>query len=687
MDRRLLANLALISLIGVVCALALVPGGVRSQTDERCFSETGFCISGRIREFWEQNGGLPVFGFPIGPQQEQVIEGQPRQAQWFERNRLELHPENQRPYDVLLGRLGADALQQQGRNWQDFPKSSQQPGCRFFAETGHNVCGEILGAWRANGLEIDGQPGKTEAESLALFGLPLSDVQAETMPDGQERQVQWFERARFELHPENAPPSNVLLGLLGNEVQQGGSTAAQCADVPPPVNAEVRPSDCIPAGSTLEIFIGGFQPREPVGYWLTSPEGDIRGTTEPASDFIDESGRAGLTLNTSQPIELWPGLWSVTFQGTESGHQAIVYFKLLAQGSGPGGGDTSGGDNRPPRPWENNPQCADVQPSVNATLRPGNCLEQGQIFFMDITGFQPNEAVGFWFVRPDGGQSGTRAAVPGVINANGQGSDWWPTASLEPGLWTAVYQGTESGHQAIGYFKVLEPGAIGMTPDTSVYCPEVPDAVNGAIIPSKCVFAGTVVRLGVSGFGGGEQVGFWFTAPDGAVFGTRQTATMPDDGNGALNPLDTGELSLGLWTLVVQGTQTDHTAIVYFKVVEPAPPDQPPPAPEGIQCGDTLLPNPTNAESNVGYCVDAGTRVQITFRGFGANEPLRRSITPPNGQNVPAAGAVNADGSGTYVSAEVDTGAYATNYGRGLYTFVVEGVNSGHLARATIMVR
>ena len=31
--------------------------------------------------------------------------------------------------------------------------------------------------------------------------------------------VQWFERARFELHPENAPPYNLLLGLLGNEIR------------------------------------------------------------------------------------------------------------------------------------------------------------------------------------------------------------------------------------------------------------------------------------------------------------------------------------------------------------------------------------------------------------------------------------------------------------------------------------
>ncbi len=200
---------------------------------ERCFPETGNCISGRIREFWEQNGGLPVFGYPITPQQEEQIEGKPFQVQWFERNRLELHPENARPYDVLLGRLGADRLAQQARDPFTFPRSEQQSGCRFFPETGHNICGAVLGAWRASGLELDDRRGKTEAENLALFGLPLSDLQTETLADGKEYQVQWFERGRFELHPENAPPFNVLLGLLGSEVRSTGAPSQPQPPAPP----------------------------------------------------------------------------------------------------------------------------------------------------------------------------------------------------------------------------------------------------------------------------------------------------------------------------------------------------------------------------------------------------------------------------------------------------------------------
>jgi hypothetical protein len=120
----------------------------------------------------------------------------------------------------LLGRLGDDRLQQQGRDWHTFPTSTPQEGCRFFPETNHNVCGDILEAWQANGLEFDGQPGISYAESLALFGLPLSDTQTEVLHDGNAYTVQWFERTRFELHPENDPPYHVLLGLLAVEVRQ-----------------------------------------------------------------------------------------------------------------------------------------------------------------------------------------------------------------------------------------------------------------------------------------------------------------------------------------------------------------------------------------------------------------------------------------------------------------------------------
>ncbi len=195
-------------------------GRTAQPTNGTCqrFAETGFAVCGRILQYWRENGGLPVFGYPIGPQQSVTIEGRAVQAQEFERNRLELHPQNARPYDVLLGRLGAEILERQSRDWQRFPRvEAASAGCLYFPETNHSLCEPFLSYFQRNGLEFDGRAGYSLAESVALFGLPLSEPQPEQI-QGRIYTVQWFERARFEHHPDNAgTPYAVLLGLLGVE--------------------------------------------------------------------------------------------------------------------------------------------------------------------------------------------------------------------------------------------------------------------------------------------------------------------------------------------------------------------------------------------------------------------------------------------------------------------------------------
>lgn len=255
--RRYLALLALVAVLAAAAGLAPAPAAAQG---ERCFSATGYCISGAIRRFWEENGGLAVFGYPLTPLQPETIEGQTLQVQWFERNRLELRPERPWPASVQLGRLGADHLALQGRDWLAAPEVAPGAGCRLFPETRRSVCGAVLAAWRAGGVELDGRRGTSEAESLALYGLPLTDLQPETLADGRTYQVQWFERARLELHPE-LPGAPVLNGLLGSELGPRAAAAPPLRLAPAPSLAQpVRIS--IPAiGADSVVVASGLDAR------------------------------------------------------------------------------------------------------------------------------------------------------------------------------------------------------------------------------------------------------------------------------------------------------------------------------------------------------------------------------------------------------------------------------------------
>ncbi len=425
----------------LLLAASLLPfaspsGSALAQTAERCFPETGFCISGRIREFWEQNGGLPVFSFPIGPQQQETIEGKALLVQRFERNRLELHPENARPYDVLLGRLGADRLAQQGRDWSTaFPKQPGQAGCRFFPETGHNVCGAILNAWRASGLEIDGRAGKTEAENLALFGLPLSGLVTETLSDGKQYQVQWFERARFEIHPENQPPYNVLLGLLGREVGGGQTGNPGQTPLPPAQNAAARPERG-PGGTRFVFIAQGFSPGENIGVYFTAPDKSVYGApfqTEADSEGVSD----GVFLNTTP--EFPAGVWAITFEGVDSGHKGIAYFEITATAAQP----------TPP------PQVGQPPASQNAIVRPESA-QRGTTFAAIGRGFNPGERIGVYVTAPDRSVYGAAfqvsaddAGLSEVVTFSTVNDPSFPT-----GVWAITFEGVDSGHKAIAYFSV-----------------------------------------------------------------------------------------------------------------------------------------------------------------------------------------------------------------------------------------
>jgi hypothetical protein len=87
------------------------------------------------------------------------------------------------------------------------PRDGPAPGEQFFAETGHTLRGTFKTFWERSG-------------GLAVFGYPLTEEFIEKNQDtGKGHAVQYLERQRYELHPENAgTPYEVLLGRLGVEV-------------------------------------------------------------------------------------------------------------------------------------------------------------------------------------------------------------------------------------------------------------------------------------------------------------------------------------------------------------------------------------------------------------------------------------------------------------------------------------
>ncbi len=243
-------------LLAIILLHALPTASSLAQSNNRCFPETGYCVGGRFLQFWNGNGGLAVFGLSIGDQRmEQGTEGA-FSTQWFERERFEAHPENRAPYDVLLGRLGDEQLRRQGRDWRAFPLGQPRDGCRFFETTGHTLCEPFLGYWQTHGLEFDGRAGTSYDESLALFGLPLSEPALETNSSGFTVLTQWFERARFEYVPENPDPYKVLLGRLGAEVYDPAASSGptqyhqvQAPGWPHPLE--------VPRGFTIEEVAAG----------------------------------------------------------------------------------------------------------------------------------------------------------------------------------------------------------------------------------------------------------------------------------------------------------------------------------------------------------------------------------------------------------------------------------------------
>jgi hypothetical protein len=79
-------------------------------------------------------------------------------------------------------------------------------------------------------------------------------------------------------------------------------------------------------GESIRIVLTGFQPNERIAFWINLPDGSIFGA--PDQIAIEHNGTISYRTNPI-PIELDAGVYSFVFQGIESKHASVVYFRIV----------------------------------------------------------------------------------------------------------------------------------------------------------------------------------------------------------------------------------------------------------------------------------------------------------------------------------------------------------------------
>jgi hypothetical protein len=454
-----LALIAFLALQVVIVNVAFVHATAAADTNRRCFSSENpaitNCISGTFKTFWERNGGLATFGYPLT---KTTTERGPIAVQLFERVRMELRAEGQAPQ---LATLGDTLLQQQGRDWRAQPRSQPKPDCQYFELTGRNLCEPFLSYYRNHGINPDPKRKTfSNAQNQALFGIPLTEVAQEPGPDGKLYLMQWFQRARLELHPENPAETRVLPGRLGAEVMavgpQNQQTSLACVALPISRGIQFIAETCLREDNRFQtaFSLSGYKPNELSGLWLVDSEGTTIGTQFDVADrqlcdlvavtvslsnivrcstwAVGELGHSsGIQLDMS---DLYPGRWTLAMRSLSSDRNAVVFFEVL------------------PRIIATTNPCSGAPDPVSATMSP-TCAEGGDLFKLIGQGFTPGEKVSFFVTQPDQivepfaspYRQDTHAWADGTITLIAQA----PTRGLR-GDYFFTIEGQQSGHQAIG---------------------------------------------------------------------------------------------------------------------------------------------------------------------------------------------------------------------------------------------
>lgn len=201
LTRRFLSACVGSLLLGIIVGAWVAPRQSVAMDNALFFAATGQRLSNEhgFLGHWRDSNGPLTLGPPITPP---LVENG-LTVQYFERGRLELHPEYGGA--ILRGRLGAEYSEALWRRFDPpAPVAELPPDTRLFPETGYTVGPPFLSYWEANG-------------GLEVFGLPISAPAWEYVGP-RLALVQYFERVRLEHYPDAPPAEAMQIGGLGRDL-------------------------------------------------------------------------------------------------------------------------------------------------------------------------------------------------------------------------------------------------------------------------------------------------------------------------------------------------------------------------------------------------------------------------------------------------------------------------------------
>ena len=227
-----------------------------SAAGKQFFAQTGHNVGWPFLQFYRANGGLDIFGYP----RTEAIQQDGMTVQYFQRARFEYHPDLAVGQQVQITLLG-DALTKDQQPFAKVAAFTTNAQHAYFQQTGHSVNFGFLQYFNARG-------------GITVFGYPVSEEMQITGPQGPTT-IQYFQRARFEYHPEFAgTPYAVELGLLGDESLTAmgwlpifAPLPAARANVSPtePIAVVTPEATAVPTTVSPQVTVAVATPRPTVG--------------------------------------------------------------------------------------------------------------------------------------------------------------------------------------------------------------------------------------------------------------------------------------------------------------------------------------------------------------------------------------------------------------------------------------